>query len=323
MLWVTTGVGHVGKIPRENEGFAHERARNIQEEEENGKRGQKRRDGGGREGGREGRRKGRGIGWQYGQADKRGTFCGFLFLFRKEQEGGGGFLRPQKGKEGSRSAAKENNSGSPFPWGKKGGGGFKNPSRPLSLSLSSFSVSLFTYRFERDPVDGVPVEGGHGVVDALVELPSAVAHRDGPEEPVLPVAEGEDGEVGVAPHVLVDDEGAGVLQGAPRGVRRKVALVDLRVKRFVGFLEQRGEKKKKNNELVNRRVVFFSSFLPPSFLPLSEIWPVIISSSSSLPLSRLFQKGVLMLRISGNLYHLSSPPFPPLLSSSSFASTGV
>ena len=64
-------------------------------------------------------------------------------------------------------------------------------------------------------------------MDALELVAPAVEDGDRFEEALLAVR-GEDVELGVAAHVLVDDERAGFLEGAGVRVRRKRLLVDLR-----------------------------------------------------------------------------------------------
>ena len=97
---------------------------------------------------------------------------------------------------------------------RRAGGKFK-----LSLAPS-------THLLEGDAVGGVDVVGGHLVDDLPVLAAAAVLHRDGLDEAVV-LVHGEDVEAGVAPHVLVDDERARLLEGAGVRVGVERFLVDL------------------------------------------------------------------------------------------------
>ena len=83
-----------------------------------------------------------------------------------------------------------------------------------------------SHLLEGHAVGGDDVVVGHLVDDLPVLAAAAVLHRDGLDEAVV-LVHGEHVEGGVAPHVLVDDERAGLLEGARVGVRVEGLLVDL------------------------------------------------------------------------------------------------
>lgn len=103
---------------------------------------------------------------------------------------------------------------------------------------------------ERDSVGGEDVVGCHLVDDLPVLSSAAVLHGDGLDEAVV-LVHGEDVEGRVAPHVLVDDERASLLEGARVRVRVEGLLVDLEEETFFYF------------------VIFLSAFL--SFLRFNTI----------------------------------------------------
>ena len=88
------------------------------------------------------------------------------------------------------------------------------------------SLAGNTHLMEGDLVGGVDVVCLHVVRDLPVLSAAAVLHRDGLDEAVV-LVHGEDVEARVAPHVLVDDEGARLLEGAGVRVRVEGLLVDL------------------------------------------------------------------------------------------------
>ena len=88
-------------------------------------------------------------------------------------------------------------------------------------------IFKLSHLLEGDPICGEDVVAGH-VGDKLPVLSAApVLHRDGLDEAVV-LVHGEDFEGRVAPHVLVDDERARLLEGAGVRVGVEGLLVDLK-----------------------------------------------------------------------------------------------
>ena len=102
----------------------------------------------------------------------------------------------------------------------------KTASPPEKQFSNRGGISKLSHLLEGDPICGEDVVAGH-VGDKLPVLSAAaVLHRDGLDEAVV-LVHGEDVEGGVAPHVLVDDERASLLEGAGVRVGVEGLLVNL------------------------------------------------------------------------------------------------